>query len=484
MPFVCCRCPLFNDLQATRVIISMLPNSDRASLALTCSLARTTVHSESTKLNFSRGNNSGSSSSIDSAVSLDSISRGTQLLQRCLKDPRWARLEALQLPASFHNGLCSAAGQVAQRWPHLRSLTLVGNDQPGHEPLPTASRGLQAAWWAQLVSLMIKGIYIDVGAAQRLAQARLDNLQELCLDNNELHDTGLAQVLTAPWPNLSSLTISANGLSSTGMQHLAAVTHLTALSVLGLQNNLLDMQAMQALAACSHLRLAGLDLSGNEHMHYSGLVQLLAGTHLVSGLRSLGINQVALTNLAPLAAATHLSSLTSLEFCDNYFAATLAIPFGTATHLSTLRHLTLGFSSPSSVHTWYHTGFMSLLKQLPLPHLTSLVVKHVRLNHVSDEAGLDQAKLPALQTLLIAGLKSKGGIIALSKAQWPQLQELDLAGNDSLTASALGELWRMRRGCPALRRLVVPHGVNAESVRARLARGDWVDLAVAEHLPV
>ena len=135
-------------------------------------------------------------------------------------------------------------------------------------------RVLTTVVWPHLTQLELRYSKTpDVQSVSQLANATHLQLPSLDLSYSKIDSCLVAVLLAVPYPNLKSLYLAGNNLT-TSMMYLADA-HLPLLEELELRNSKLDAQSMAALSRGSWLQLKTLTLADNL-IHTPGM-QYLAG---------------------------------------------------------------------------------------------------------------------------------------------------------------------------------------------------------------
>jgi hypothetical protein len=272
-------------------------------------------------------------------------------------------------------------------------------------------------------------------------------------------------------PALEALWMGFSGVALEGVRRLACASHLRELALWS--NPGIKTAGVQALCAgaladapLELLNLGGCDVDADG-------VALLARqrwplTHLLLWANSLGADQIASLASAPL-----LSTLTLLNIADSQFVDDALAPLLARRGASALRELWLARCPEIGLASLEAAARGDILRQLHVLHLEG--------SELSDPArcGALTAALDGgqLTTLHMSNTScGDAGARALASAQLPALRRLDLS-NNQLTAEGLGALLRsawigeleaLDLSANGLTPSVIPHIADAATRLARL----------------
>ncbi len=273
-------------------------------------------------------------------------------------------------------------------------------------------RVLTTGVWPHLTHLELKcSETLDVQSVSQSAKATHLQLQSLNLSYSNI-DSCLAGVLLAvPYPNLKSLHLAGNNLT-TSMKYLADA-HLPLLEELELHGSKLDMQSMAALSKGSWLQLKSLTLAGNR-LYVPG-IQYLAGADWPQ-LEAINLNDTNLDGSAlVMLVCCKWPCLQTLGLNHNYLQHMEDLP--DTSQCSLLKHLHLNNSNLS------HNS----LQQLSKPRWCQLETVDLSHNRLYNISALVQASWPALKGIRLDGNPLAADAMALlSKGDWPLLERLYL----------------------------------------------------------
>ena len=266
--------------------------------------------------------------------------------------------------------------------------------------------------WPRLTHLELKhSKTLDVQSVSLLAKATHHQLQSLSLSYSEI-DSCLAEVLlSVAYPNLKSLHLSGNSLT-TSMTYLADA-HLPLVEELELHDSKLGIQSMAALSKGSWLQLKTLVLSCNG-IPAAG-TQYLAEAYWPR-LETINLDETGLEvpGMAMLLGCKW-PCLQTLSLNRNFLYHIEELP--DSSQCSLLKHLHLAES---------HVGPYSLLP-LTKPSWCQLETIDLSENRLYDISELVQASWPALKEIRLDDNPLAADAMAgLSTGDWPLLESLYL----------------------------------------------------------
>ena len=272
-------------------------------------------------------------------------------------------------------------------------------------------RALTTGVWPHLTHLKLKySKTLDVQSVSQLAKATHLQLQSLNLSYSMIHSCH-ALFLAVPYPNLKSLNLAGNHLT-TSMTYLADA-HLPLLEELELYDSKLNTQSMAALSRGSWLQLKTLTLASNR-MHARG-VQYLVGAHWLQ-LEAINFNVTELDGSAMvMLVCCKWPCLQILGLNNNHMRHIGEMP--ETSQCSLLKHLHLHASNLTD----------NSLQQLSKPRWSQLETIDLSNNMLYSISALVQASWPALKAIRLDGNPSAADAMAhLSKVDWPSLERLYL----------------------------------------------------------
>ncbi len=274
------------------------------------------------------------------------------------------------------------------------------------------ARVLTTGAWPLLIHLDLKySKTLDVQSVSQLAKATHLQLQSLSLSYSKIDSCRARVLLAVPYPNLKSLHLAGNNLT-TSMVYLADA-HLPLLEKLELHGSKLDTQSMAALSKGSWLQLKSLTLTGNR-IYIPG-IQYLAGADWPQ-LEAINLNDTCLDG----------SAMVMLVFCKWPCLQTLGL---NQNYLHNMRDLP--DTSQCSLLKHLHVNNSNLnhysLRQLSKPRWSQLETVDLSDNRLKCLSALVQASWPALKGIRLDGNPLAADAMAqLSQGDWPLLERLYL----------------------------------------------------------
>ncbi len=273
-------------------------------------------------------------------------------------------------------------------------------------------RVLTTGVWPHLTHLKLKySKALDVQSVSQLAKATHLQLQSLNVSYSQIQSCLAGVLLAVPYPNLKSLYLAGNHLT-TAMTYLADA-HLPLLEELELYDCKLNIQSMAALSRGSWLQLKTLTLASNR-IHALG-VEYLAGAHWPQ-LEAINLNVTGLDG----------SAMVMLVCCKWPCLQILGLNQNDMDHIgelpetsqcSLLKHLHLHASNLTDKSLW----------QLSKPRWSQLETVDLSNNDLYGISALVQASWPALKGIRLDGNPLAAHAMAhLSKVDWPLLERLYL----------------------------------------------------------
>src|SRR5262249_2306589 len=260
-----------------------------------------------------------------------------------------------------------------------------------------------------------------------LALRGLERIRRLAFSCHDVDDEGAAAIAASEQlRDLVKLDLSVNEIGAAGVGALAGSAHLANLKSLRLESNELARDAIAALIASPLPRLEEFSCDALE-VGVEG-IDLLLGSDLGRRLTSLSLVHHALGDDTPrpeiaerLAAATRVSTLTSLSFYGVALGDAGLSALARASHLGGLRCLDLGRCAAGG------KGLGALARSKVFRGLTVLNLADSDLGDEAVRALALARSFPELRSLSLASQHlGVGATEALGRVDWP-LAELDLS---------------------------------------------------------
>ena len=177
-----------------------------------------------------------------------------------------------------------------------------------------------AAQWVKLKRLHLGWCYPTDGGLSMLLTANWNNLQHLCLDDNNLESSSMMLLSEGCWPCLTSLRLRSNHIDSAEMTALVKGAW-PLLEALDVEHNDIGAPGCVALSKNHWQNLHFLNISKNP-LGDTGVEQLMKADWPL--LKSLCMRAVSLTGDCKILAKSNLSELTRLHLGHNGFALKFA----------------------------------------------------------------------------------------------------------------------------------------------------------------
>ncbi len=391
--------------------------------------------------------------------------------------------------------LVEAADALLASWPDTLRLA------------PTAwweavRRGEAHALWPLARTLDLSRRELAEDDVHDLAECQaVSSLTRLALAGNGLDDAAARRLAASPHlRGLVALDLSHNRLTSDGAAAIAASAHLVNLAELSLANNGLGARGAAAIAQ-SGLALRVLDLGDND-LRAEGAAAI-AGSPALGGLEVLRLarNGIGSDGAGALAVSRTLTSLAELDLAGNGIGPGGAAALALCPNVSRLHTLRLGANAlgRQGIELLVASNRFTALERLDITGnqigasgamalAASPFARRVKTLDVADNQLGDAGLAALLGATPFAGLRALGlarneltaGGMTLVAGAPPELESLELAGNDIGTAGAGALAQALERSRVAT--LDLSHcGLDGRSLAAVLGGGRITTLKAARN---
>ena len=263
--------------------------------------------------------------------------------------------------------------------PYMSRLTaLTVYAQHSGEPLARAVA--RSEYLSELKHLTLTRNRLADDAAEQLARSpHLANLEELDLSENEIGETGARAIAASPHlAKVRRLELRDNRLGPVGAEALAGSDRLAALHRLGLAHNEVGLPRLLSLGrVCALLGVPALDLSANG-LKAAGLRAILfrpqgvdAGPVRLAELDLSGNEELGDNGARVLAACPHLTDLTALRLTNCGIGDEGARALAGAQHLNRVEALDLENNpiGDAGARAFLDTRYWRALRNFTLPRI-------------------------------------------------------------------------------------------------------------------